>query len=111
MGVSPFGSCYSLNGHLHDHWQQGYVDAVQSTLCAGLIPVLHGDGILEAADPQGRYKDGQITPTILSGAGCCAKFVYLASCSHSMHLPPPKHCMGRLCEQLCFKQHEIVYCS
>lgn len=36
-------------------------------VCSGMIPVLHGDGILEAAGPGGRYRDGQITPAILSG--------------------------------------------
>jgi hypothetical protein len=35
--------------------------------CSGLIPVLHGDGILEAAGPDGRYRDGLLTPAILSG--------------------------------------------
>lgn len=73
VGLSPFGSCFSIQGQLQlteQHspgWQQGYVDAVQATLCSGLVPVLHGDGILEAAGPQGRYRDGHITPTILSG--------------------------------------------
>lgn len=33
VGVSPFGMCYCQNGKLHPDWQQGYVDAVQATLC------------------------------------------------------------------------------
>lgn len=37
VGVSPFGSCYCHNGALHPDWQQGYVDAVQATLCRCVV--------------------------------------------------------------------------
>jgi hypothetical protein len=60
-----------------------------------MIPVLHGDGILEAAGPGGRYREGLITPAILSGV-CVQRGACMSSgwrvCSWTA---VPSSCVGQ----------------
>lgn len=60
VSVSPCGAWFPAQDSQHD--DAAGIAAVQAVLAAGLVPVLHGDGIVARTPPP-----GQLVPAILSG--------------------------------------------